>query len=68
MASTLKVDPTSNSMCDSGADKWADFKEPMHFISDFFCGYQEETRLFDPPYTPEQAQVIKGSGKPQGSL
>jgi hypothetical protein len=49
MASTLKVDPTPKSMCDSGADKWADFKEPMHFIRDFFCGYQEKTRLFDPP-------------------
>jgi hypothetical protein len=68
LALLAQIDPTPNSVRDSGADDWADFQERMHFITDFFCVYQEEHQLFDPPYTPAQVQVIKAGGRPEGRL
>jgi hypothetical protein len=40
------------------AEDWADFKERMHFITDFFRAYQEGQLLFDPPFTEDQPPPI----------
>jgi hypothetical protein len=62
------VDLTPDSLSESGADDWADFKDRMHFIADFFHVYQERQHLFDPPFTPEQVVRLKSGVRPDGPL
>jgi hypothetical protein len=62
------TDVTPNDLSESGAEDWADLGERMHFITDFFRGYQERQELSEPPFTPEQAIVLKSGRLPYGSL
>jgi hypothetical protein len=59
---------TPDSPSESGALDWADFKERMHFITDFFRTYQERRLLFEPPFTPEQVAIVKAGKQPNGDL
>jgi hypothetical protein len=43
------VDPTPDSLVQSGARDWANFDERMHFITDFFRIYHHHQPLFNPP-------------------
>lgn len=61
-----RVDLTPDSLIGTGADDWAIFQDRMHFIADFFRAYQEHQRLFDAPFTAEQAAVIKSGKQPDG--
>ena len=63
-----QTDTTPDSVVESGAKDWADFKERMHFITDFFRTYQERQQLFDTPFTPEQVAILKSGKKPSGRL
>jgi hypothetical protein len=63
-----QTDTTPDSVVESGAKDWADFKERMHFITDFFRAYQERPQLFDAPFTPEQVALLKSGRKPSGRL
>jgi hypothetical protein len=63
-----QTDLTPDSVHESGAEDWADFKERMHFITDFFRAYQERQLLFDPPFTPEQVTILKSGSRPPGRL
>jgi hypothetical protein len=63
-----QTDPTPDSLVGSGATDWANFKERMQFITDFFRAYQERPQLFDPPFTPEQVTSLKSGRKPSGRL
>jgi hypothetical protein len=63
-----QTDLTPDSVHESGAEDWADFKERMHFITDFFRAYQERQLLFDPPFTPEQVTMLKSGSRPPGRL
>ena len=63
-----QTDTTPDSLAASGATDWADFKERMHFITDFFRAYQERLRLFDAPFAPEQVTLLKSGRKPSGRL
>jgi hypothetical protein len=45
-----RIDPTPDSEAASGALDWADLRERMHFICDFFRAYQNDERLFVPPF------------------
>lgn len=60
------IDPTPDSPRESAARDWADLSERMHFIADFFRGYQHDVSLFQPPYTPEQVAAIKAGRMPSG--
>jgi hypothetical protein len=62
------LDPTPNSLIDSGARDWADLKERMHFIADFFRCYHQRAVLFDSPFNDQQVQEIKLGVKPAGPL
>ena len=44
-----RIDPTPDSLIQSGALDWADFDERMHFITDFFRMYHHHQPLFNPP-------------------
>jgi hypothetical protein len=63
-----QTDSTPDSLVGSGATDWANFKERMQFITDFFRAYQERPQLFDPPFTPEQVTSLKSGRKPSGRL
>jgi len=63
-----RVDPTANSLGESGARDWADFADRMHFITDLFRAYQERQPLFAAPFTAEQVTVLKAGRRPTGRL
>ena len=48
------MDPTPDSEAASGALDWADLRERMHFICDLFRAYQDDERLFAPPFGGEE--------------
>ena len=54
-----QVDLTPDSLNATGATDWANFKERMHFIADFFRAYQERQYLFEAPFTASQGQQLK---------
>jgi hypothetical protein len=63
-----RIDPTPDSFKDSGARDWADFKDRMHFITDFFRSYQERQPLFQPPFTEQQLAILKTGKRPPAPL
>jgi hypothetical protein len=63
-----EVDLTPESLNATAAKDWANFKERMHFIADFFRVYQERESLFDAPFTAGQLEVLKMGQRPEGRL
>lgn len=63
-----QVDPTPDSLVDSGVRDWANLPDRLHFIVDLFRCYQESQDLFDAPYTPEQVAALKSGRLPDGRL
>jgi hypothetical protein len=45
------IDPTPNSLRDSGTHDWADFRDRMHFIAELFRTRHEDAAMFDAPYS-----------------
>ncbi len=63
-----KIDPTPDSLIESGARDWADLPDRMHFIADLFRCYQERTELLEPPFSAEQVADMKSGRLPVGPL
>jgi hypothetical protein len=63
-----RTDLTPDSLKESGAEDWADFKDRMHFITDFFRSYQERQLLFQAPFTTERVAALKLGRRPSGQL
>lgn len=63
-----RVEPPGSPPDRSGAWDWSDFSQRMHFIVHVFRTFQEDGRLFDPPFTAAQVAVLKAGGVPAGSL
>lgn len=61
-----RLDPTPDSTRDTGAVDWSSLPDRMHFILDMFRCYHEAPALFEPPFTPEQALVLKAGRLPEG--
>ncbi len=68
IAMLQQVDPTPDSLQQSGARDWADFADRMHFIADLFRCYQESPELFDSPFSAEQGTAIREGRIPSGPL
>ncbi|MGH3916436.1 MAG: hypothetical protein ACRDTC_23955 [Pseudonocardiaceae bacterium] len=62
------VDPTPDSVAETSARDWSILPERLHFIADMFRCFQEQSDLLAPPFTTEQAMVIKNGRTPQGRL
>ncbi|MBW7881633.1 MAG: hypothetical protein H3C34_03175 [Caldilineaceae bacterium] len=62
------VDPTQDSVRESGAMDWADLPERLHFIVDLFRCYQAWPPLFQPPFSPQQVAALKAGRRPGGQL
>jgi hypothetical protein len=48
----------------SAAIDWSVLSQRLHFIADFFRGYQEDPTLFDPPFDSGQLQDIEDGRVP----
>lgn len=62
------IDPTANSVSQSGAIDWSDLNERMHFITDMFRCYHESEELFDEAFSVAQSEVLKQGKLPGGRL
>lgn len=63
-----QVDPTPDSLRETGAVDWASLPERLHFIADLFRCFALTPGLLEPPFTPEQTAEIKAGRRPVGPL
>ena len=63
-----RVDPTPDSLLETGAVDWADLPDRLHFIVDLFRVYAVSSDLLEPPFTPEQVAELKTGKVPEGRL
>lgn len=63
-----KIDPTPDSVKESGAKDWGDLMDRIHFIADLFRAYFEHPQLNNQPFTDEQVKVLKEGRRPEGKL
>lgn len=63
-----RIDPTPGTLLGSGAEDWADFSQRMHFVADYFRGFQEDSSLLGPPFTPAQMHAMQAGRRPIGRL
>lgn len=63
-----KIDPTPDSVKESGAKDWGDLIDRIHFIADFFRIYFEHHQLLNPPFTNVQVKDLKDGKIPDGTL
>lgn len=64
----IKIDPTSDSIAESGAKDWGELTDRIHFIADLFRTYYEHPQLYNQPFTDEQVKVLKEGETPDGTL
>ena len=63
-----KIDPTPDSLLQSGAADWADLPERMHYITELFRCYHETESLFDSAFSVEQLAELRNGKIPEGPL
>jgi len=63
-----QVDPTPDSMRDTGAADWADLYDRLHFIVDLFRSSHLNSDLLEPPFDAEQTEAILAGSLPGGRL
>lgn len=63
-----QIDPTPDSLRETGAVDWANLPDRLHFIADLFRCYEETPELLEPPFTSEQVAEIKAGRLPSGQL
>jgi hypothetical protein len=63
-----RVDPTGDSLRETGASDWASLAERMHFIADLFRLRHASAALFRAPFTPAQLESIRAGRIPDGAL
>ena len=68
VAILAKLDRTANTVVGSAATDWGDLGDRMNFIVDFFRSRQQDSSLYEQPFTDEQVAVIKKGGMPSGEL
>lgn len=68
LALLQQIDPTPDSLLESGAVDWANLPERMHFISELFRCCHASKELFDAAFTPEQVDALVEGRIPAGTL
>jgi hypothetical protein len=63
-----RIDPTPDSLRQTGAFDWSDLPERLHFIADMFRCFHETRDLFNPPFTASQVTEMKAGRMPSGRL
>jgi hypothetical protein len=62
------IDPTRDSLSESGTVDWSSLPDRLHFIADLFRLYQQNEALFEPPFTADQTAAFKEGRIPDGRL
>ena len=68
LALLAQIDPTPDSLRETGAVNWADLLERLHFIADLFRCCHETKELHDPPFSIEQIKELQSGRLPGGRL
>jgi hypothetical protein len=68
LALLKRIDPTPESLNETGAIDWADLPDRIHFIVDMFRCYQESRELFTSSFSSVQVADIKAGRLPAGEL
>jgi hypothetical protein len=63
-----KIDPTPDSVKESGAKDWGDLSDRIHFIADLFRVYFEHPQLYNQPFADGQVEMLRKGIKPDGNL
>lgn len=63
-----RFDVGLNTVSGSAANDWANLRERMTFIMDFFRSHQKYMRLYDPPFLESQIADIDANQVPGGPL
>ena len=63
-----QIDPTPDSLVESGAVYWGDLPDRMHFIADMFRCFQLSAELLEAPFDGEQTTALKENRIPTGRL
>ncbi|HMQ61903.1 MAG TPA: hypothetical protein PKE06_14620 [Flavilitoribacter sp.] len=68
LALLRRIDPTPDSLIDTGAIDWADLPDRMHYIGDLFRSQHFNARLLEMPFLQEQTAAIRAGQIPDGRL
>ena len=68
LALLAQIDPTPDSLSESGATDWANLPERMHYIAELFRCYHDSKDLFSAAFTAEQLTALKENKMPEGRL
>jgi len=68
LALLAEIDPTPDSVTQSGAVDWSDLRERIHYIADLFRCYHIDPALHSPAFTLEQVEAMKAGKLPAGRL
>jgi hypothetical protein len=63
-----QIDPTPDSLVESGAVYWGDLPDRMHFIADMFRCFQMSPELLEAPFDSAQTLALKENRLPTGRL
>lgn len=63
-----QLDRTPNTTTGSAARDWGNLNDRMNFIGDFFRSRQQDTSLYQLPFTYDQATLIRARKIPEGKL
>jgi hypothetical protein len=67
-ASYAQWDKTAGTGNPSGAHDWAVLEERMNFIVNLFRSRQQDTAIFEPPFSPAQLAILQQGQLPPGPL
>jgi len=59
---------SQDTLSGSGAENWSSLRDRMSFVVDFFRSHQQYRRMWDSPFSEEQANVIEYGHFPAGPL
>ncbi|MEP7341169.1 MAG: hypothetical protein ABI977_25790 [Acidobacteriota bacterium] len=68
LALLVLIDPTPDSLRETGSEDWASLPERLHYIADLFRCFHESQELFDPPFTLDQVADMRAGRLPGGRL
>lgn len=68
LALLAQVDPNPSGPSQSGAERWGNLGDRMHFISELFRCYAASAELFTPPFSEPQILALQAGKRPEGRL
>ncbi|SEI57023.1 hypothetical protein SAMN05216327_102516 [Dyadobacter sp. SG02] len=68
LALLAEIDPTPDSVSQTGAVDWSDLRERIHYIADLFRCYHLDPVLYAAAFTLQQVEAMKAGKLPAGKL